>query len=206
MHFINALILAITFLATTAHATLYATTPVAATVWDARQDQTVTWKGNSTAPPLELMGKVAISLWTGGVQQQTFLQCLTCGRYVAGQQKKSVVTFNTTLGPSGPYYFLRFSADALQNDIFSARFTLTHMTGSFNATVQAQLNSLNAKSLTPTSSAARTSSVSASIAINAVVPSASASASASSGSAPLCLSTLLGSVAALTLAVCWSAL
>jgi hypothetical protein len=74
---------------------------------------------DGTRPPLNLTGKVTISLWTGGVQQQvraatadntsklkpdqSFLASLTENQFVNPTREKATVQFPRDAGPDGQY-------------------------------------------------------------------------------------------------------
>ncbi|KZT60030.1 hypothetical protein CALCODRAFT_493023 [Calocera cornea HHB12733] len=75
-------------------------------------------------------------------------------------------TVDPTIGPDSSAYFIRFTSAAYHDpttptypyEQFSARFTMTGMTGTFNATVQSQINGATGAAALPTSSAAPPSS------------------------------------------------
>jgi len=180
------------------------TAPIQSTVWDARKAQTLEWIDDGKAPPLNLTGRVYISLWTGGIQQQTFLASLSGSRFVNPTRLNTTVQFPQDAGPNGQYYFLRFDApDSMSTSIFSGRFALTHMAGSFNSTVWAQLKTLDADTSASASSSLRATTSLAPSSASSAASSATSSPASSSDALPLPLSNLLVGGAAL-LALAWS--
>jgi hypothetical protein len=95
-------------------------------------------------------------------------------------------TVDPTVGESGRYYFIRFSSVSLKDGTnpylsFSAVFTLSGMTGTFNQTVKQQLQDVNTASTGPTSSggASSTSRAASQTVVSSTTRSSSASPSAS---------------------------
>jgi len=131
-------------LSTIVNAVLVPTAPIAATEWDARRAQVVEWIDDNQEPRLNDLANISIQLFTGSTFQQSFLQDLTGTRNIKGTRNSISVRFDQDLGPDGQYYFLRFRSDDLTEDVFSAKFTLDHMTGTFNSTIQAQLSASGA--------------------------------------------------------------
>jgi len=94
---------------------------------------------------------------------QTFLQPIAYPQAINVSQIQTVqFTVDPTIGPNSAEYFIRVSSTTLSNPnsptnpylSFSAKFTLSGMTGTFNSTVQQQIASASA---TPSSTAAGTS-------------------------------------------------
>jgi len=126
--------------------TLYVTQPVASTSVTAGQQGTVAWNDDGNQPILSAIGPCSIDLCTGGVTQQTCLQNISPSLDVS-QNAQVSYTPNASIGPNGAYYFIKFTSISLKDSTnpqfpftaFSAKFTLAGMTGTFNATVSAEL-------------------------------------------------------------------
>lgn len=130
-------------------ATLFTTAPVASTTWQAGQAQTVSWQESTdgAAPNLAAFGPSVISVYVGNAQQQTDLQ--TIGTSVDVSKNGSIsFTPDPKIGPNGDFYFIRYQSislkDATQPQFpalaFSAKFTLSGMTGTFSPAIQAQIS------------------------------------------------------------------
>lgn len=129
-------------------AELAVTRPIEGTTCQAGQPCTISWRDNRSGPSLEDQGDCQIALFTGGSQQQTFLQPIAFPTPINVAEQDSISFIpDPTVGENGDVYFIRFTSQDLRNPTaatqpylsFSARFTLTGMTGTFNATVQAQI-------------------------------------------------------------------
>lgn len=146
--------------ATPALAELSVTAPIASTKCTGGQTCQVSWNDNGRGVTLAQQGNMTIALYTGGAQQQTFLQPIAYPEAVNVSTTSAVVfTVDPTIGPNGADYFIRFSSTSLnQNNSanpylsFSAKFTLEGMSGTFNSSVQAQISSASSNSQTSTGS------------------------------------------------------
>lgn len=126
---------------------VFVTAPVATTTWNGGQKETVTWQDSGTPPTLQAFGPSLISIYVGNALQQTLLQSISTNTDVS---KASSVDFtvNPAIGPNGNNYFIRFESLGLKDATspqfpalaFSAKFTLAGMTGTFNSSVQAQID------------------------------------------------------------------
>jgi len=130
-------------------ATVFTTAPVASTTWQAGQPQTVSWQESTdgAAPNLTAFGPAIISVYVGNAQQQTDLQ--TIGTSVDVSKNGSIsFTPDPKIGSNGDFYFIRYQSislkDATQPQFpalaFSAKFTLSGMTGTFSPAIQAQIS------------------------------------------------------------------
>jgi hypothetical protein len=141
-------------------AVIFVTNPVATTTCIAGQPCTVAWQDDGKTPNLASIGPTQIFLSVGSAQQQTNL--MEIGAPGVDVSKVNTVTFTpaATLGSNGNFYFIRFQSVSLPDPAnpafkflgFSAKFTLSGMTGTFNATVQSQISALPASTVAPTSS------------------------------------------------------
>jgi len=128
-----------------AFATVFVTAPVASTIYSGgKPGATVSWMDDGNAPSLAVFGSATISIYVGNAIQQTSLQVLSNNTDVS---KASTITFtpDPTIGPNDADYFIRFeSINGRDNtstpfEAFSAKFTLNSMTGTFPASVQAEI-------------------------------------------------------------------
>jgi len=147
-------------------ATIFVTAPVASTTYEGGASALISWEDDGTAPSLSLIGACSVGIYAGNTQQQTLLQEIISSVNVATTASISF-TVDPTIGPDGSAYFIRFQSLAYMNpttpqypyEQFSARFTLADMTGTFNASVQAEIGgaaSATTGGLLPTPSAAAT--------------------------------------------------
>jgi len=134
-------------LAASALGNVFTTAPVASTVWTAGQQSTVSWQDDGTAPSLSDFGQCTIAIYVGNAQQQTPLQTIATNVDVS---TTSTVQFtpDPTVGASGNFYFIRFTSNNLKDatqtqfpaEAFSAKFTINGMTGTFNSSVQSEID------------------------------------------------------------------
>jgi len=127
-------------------ATVYVTEPVASTTYSGgKPGAVVSWTGSDKDPTLAVFGPAKISIYVGNAIQQTNLQVLSNSTDVS---KTSSITFtpDPTIGPSGSEYFIRIESISGRDststpfESFSAKFTLDSMTGTFPASVQAEIS------------------------------------------------------------------
>ncbi|KAF8958097.1 hypothetical protein BDZ97DRAFT_1706309 [Flammula alnicola] len=197
-------------LSSAALATVFVTAPVAATTYTAGQPAVVTWQDSGAAPTLAQFGPAKISIYAGNAQQQTLLQAINASIDVS---QVSTITFtpDPTIGPNSNEYFIRFESlslkDATQPQFpalaFSAKFTLSGMSGTFSAAVQSQING---QSTAPLASQTAASTVAAASTTPAATTAASLTtskkASSTGSSAPTATSAKSG---AMTVRAGWAA-
>ncbi|EIN14574.1 hypothetical protein PUNSTDRAFT_96536 [Punctularia strigosozonata HHB-11173 SS5] len=144
---ISSALLVLASLAPAALANVFITAPVGTTNWQAGQQQTITWQDDNSSPSLADFGDAKISIYTGNANQQTLLQAIATSVNVA-TTASVVFTPDATIGPNGDDYFIRIESLNLKDannsqfpaEAFSAKFTLSSMTGTFNASVQAEVD------------------------------------------------------------------
>jgi len=150
---------------TPAFAELAVTAPVGTTTCTGGQTCQVTWEDDHTGVTLAQQGNCTIALYTGGAQQQTFLQPIVFPGSVNVSTTSSVsFTVDPTVGPNGSNYFIRFSSTSLANPAstanpylsFSAKFALAGMTGTFNQTVLNQIAATSTAASAPVTTTATT--------------------------------------------------
>jgi hypothetical protein len=171
-------------LSASALANVFVTAPVSSTTFTGGKPCTVSWQDNGQQPTLQAFGPAMVAIYAGNSQQQTLLQTITPSVDVSTTQAV-VFTPDPSIGPNGDEYFVRFQSlslmDATQTQYpalaFSAKFTMAGMTGTFNASVQSEING---QSTAPIGGTAATS---ASASVAATTPSGMATSVTASGSA-----------------------
>jgi len=134
-------------LSASAFANIYITQPVGSTSWTGGQQSTVSWQDDGQQPSLSAFGPAMVSIYAGNSQQQTLLQTVTPSVDTSTTQT-IVFTPDPSIGPSTDEYFIRFQSLSLKDSTnpqypalaFSAKFSMTGMSGTFNASVQAQID------------------------------------------------------------------
>lgn len=133
--------------AASALANVFITSPTASSTFTAGQPATLAWQDDGKAPSLLAFGAALIGIYAGNANQQTLLQTISSSLDVS---TTSSVNFTPTagIGPNSNEYFIRMDSLSLKDanntknpaQAFSAKFTLTDMSGSFNSTLQAEIN------------------------------------------------------------------
>jgi len=174
-------------LSASAFATVFVTSPVASTTFAGGQQCTVSWQDDGSAPTLAAFGPAIVSIYAGNSQQQTLLQTITPSVDVS---KFSTIQFtpDPTIGPNDDQYFIRFQSISLKDATnpqypalaFSAKFTMSNMSGQFNASVQAQIDGQSTAPIGGTGAASTVAATNvATTAAKSTVSSSSASKTAS---------------------------
>lgn len=173
-------------LAASALANVYITSPTSSTTWTGGQQATVNWQDDGSSPSLASFGTAMFSIYVGNANQQTSLQLISSNISVANV---SSLTFtpSPTIGPDSNEYFIRVESlnlkDASQPQYpalaFSAKFSLTGMSGTFNSSLQAEIDGQSTAPIGGSTS----SSGSATPAAHAVTTTAAAATTASSAAA-----------------------
>jgi len=170
-------------------ATVFMTSPTASTTCSGGKQCTISWQDDGKAPTLAQFGLASIGIWVGSVQSQTEIQHIQDGVNVATTAAVQF-TVNPTIGPNSNVYFVRFTSAAATDpsnpsfplEAFSAKFTLNGMSGTFNSTLQAQINGASSNAVpSPTavaSSAASSPASTSKPASSAPTPSKSSTISA----------------------------
>jgi len=176
--------------ASAAFATVFVTAPVASTIDAAGQSAVVQWQDSGSAPSLSDFGPAKISIYAGNAQQQTLLQTLNSSVDVSQVSSINFIP-DPSIGPDSSEYFIRFESlslkDATQPQFpalaFSAKFTLTGMTGAFSAAVLSQISGQSTAPLASQSSPAGASTPAAATTTPSLTTATSKKAS-STGSTP----------------------
>lgn len=183
-------IFAVSFLAALAPqalATLYITAPVATTTCQAGQPCAVSWDDDGTQPTLSQIGACTVALYVGSQTTQIQLQAL--GNVDVSTQATASFVPDASVGGNSPLYFLRFTSTVLNEGAypwegFSAKFTLSGMTGTFNATEQSLMTAPTSAIGSSTPAASTTSSGSAPASTSTGIVTVTSTGSASSTAKP----------------------
>ncbi|KDQ09557.1 hypothetical protein BOTBODRAFT_36964 [Botryobasidium botryosum FD-172 SS1] len=131
---------------------IFITNPIGTSSCAANTPCNLAWKDDGIAPNLTAVGPCRIYVGIGGTTTQLKLQDITGSTAPAGidVSKNSNLTFtiDPTIGANSNAYFIRMESIALKDATnpanpylaFSAKFAVTGMTGTFNATEQALIN------------------------------------------------------------------
>jgi len=184
------LILSLAAVAPLAHATVYITSPVGSSSLPAGQPATINWQDDGTSPSLAQFGPASIGLFVGNQQQQTLMQPIATDIDVSKVSTQSW-TPDATVGPDSAVYFIRFTSNSFQDpnqpqfmaEAFSAKFALTGMTGTFNATIQAQISGAPAASSAASTAAASGGSTTRATSTGSTAPSSAKASTTASGAA-----------------------
>jgi hypothetical protein len=169
-------------------ANVFITSPVASTTFVGGQQATVSWQDDGSAPTLQSFGPAMVSIYAGNAQQQTLLQTISPNIDVS-QLSTIQFTPDPSIGPDGDQYFVRFQSLSLKDATnpqypalaFSAKFTMSGMSGQFNATVQSEIDGQSTAPIGGTASI--TSAAAATVAVTTVTKSSSSSSSAATSKA-----------------------
>jgi len=104
------------------------------------------WQDDGKTPNLTAFGAATVGLYVGSQSVQTELQAI--GNVDVSTVSTIAWTPDATVGPNYDSYFIRFTSVNLKDpnqtqfnaEAFSAKFTLSGMTGTFNSTVQAVIS------------------------------------------------------------------
>lgn len=126
---------------------IFTTSPVGTTTFTAGQQATVSWQDDSKAPALKDFGPAKVSIYAGNAIMQTQLQVIAPSVDVSTTSSIQF-TPDASIGPNSAEYFVRFESIALKDAAapqypalaFSAKFNMAGMSGTFNATVQSQID------------------------------------------------------------------
>jgi hypothetical protein len=134
-------------LASSAFAALFVTSPTDAIGFTAGQISNITWMDDGTEPSLSSFGLAKVSVYAGNSRDQTSLQSISDSVDVTNPL---FLTFtpDASIGPNAQQYFIRFESLALKDATdpsipalaFSHVFSLSGMTGTFNAAVQSEID------------------------------------------------------------------
>ncbi|KLO06740.1 hypothetical protein SCHPADRAFT_861029 [Schizopora paradoxa] len=141
---------AVLSLAAAASATVFITDPTASTTCSGGQVCQINWQDDGATPSLAQFGAAEVFLGIGNAQQQTMLQTISPSVNVSTTSAIQF-TVDPNAGGNSNDYFIRVQSIALKDASnpqfpalsFSAKFTLNNMKGSFNASVQSEIDGLS---------------------------------------------------------------
>ncbi|KAJ7925169.1 hypothetical protein B0H13DRAFT_1975336 [Mycena leptocephala] len=185
-------------LTSSAFAALAVTSPTESISFVGGQQANITWVDNGAEPSLASFGLAKVSVFTGNSNSQTSLQLIAENVDVTNPLFL-LFTPDPSIGPSATEYFIRFESNNLKDTAnpnipalaFSHVFTMSGMTGTFNATIQSEIDGQStapfggsaAASTTAATQAATTPKASTTAANKSAAPSSSASKSAKAAAA-----------------------
>jgi len=125
-----------------AHGAIYITGPVGSSKCTAGSSCPINWNDDGHQPSLAQIGMSTIGLYVGSVQIQYLLQSITT--LDVSKASNFPFTPQASVGANSDQYFIRFTSLNLTSttnqmypyEAFSSKFTLSGMTGQFNATLQ----------------------------------------------------------------------
>ncbi|WWD18639.1 hypothetical protein CI109_103092 [Kwoniella shandongensis] len=173
---------------------VYITSPVDSTAATGGQVIEVKWADDGKTPTVASVGPCSIDIYTGSVNNQIKLQNLAASVDVSKASSISA-TIDPSIGQDDSHYFVRFTSLNLKDaknpqypyEAFSAMFTISSMSGKFNATTLAAIDAaassnatLPVSGATADSSNSTTGTVKSSTATNGTKSSSSSSASSTS--------------------------
>jgi len=164
-------------------ATVFMTSPTVQTTCTGGQQCTISWNDDGKAPTAVTFGLASIGIFVGSVNSQTEIQRIQDGVNVATTAAVQF-TVDPSIGPNSNVYFVRFTSAAAKDpnnvaypaEAFSAKFTLNGMKGTFNSTIQAQIDGASSAPV-PSPSAPATSAAPPSQSTGAAKPTSSPSSS-----------------------------
>jgi len=123
----------------------YFTSPIGTTSCTGGQPCTVSWKDDGNVPLLAAYGDCTIGVYAGSQNEQSLMQAISPAN--AASTASVIFTVDPGMGENSNAYFIKMisttAADPTQPTYkataYSAMFTLTGMTGTFNQTVKSQV-------------------------------------------------------------------
>lgn len=133
-------------LISSAFATVFITEPTSGSTFNGGQTNTITWQDDGSSPSLADWGNASVSIYTGNANQQTLLQTVAASVNVSSTSSIQF-TAEASIGPNAKEYFIRIESLSLVDKnttfnqmSFSALFTMAGMTGTFNSSLEAEIN------------------------------------------------------------------
>ncbi|QRW13458.1 GPI-anchored small secreted protein [Ceratobasidium sp. AG-Ba] len=187
-------LLALAAVAPVALAGPFFTAPVAGTSCAAGQPCTISWNDDGKAPSLADYGDCTIGVYAGSAQQQSLMQAVSPAN--AASTGSVVFTPDPAMGENSNAYFIKMisvntpdpAMPQYKATAYSAMFTLTGMTGTFNQTVKDQIAGTAASSgaatgAPPATSAPATTPVTSSVIVTTKATASSTKSAAASSTA-----------------------
>jgi len=204
-------------LVSSAFATVFITNPTSSSTFNGGQNNTINWEDDGTSPSTAEWGNASVAIYTGNENEQTMLQMIAASVDVS---TTTSIQFQVdpSIGSNGLFYFIRMQSLTLVDNstsfhfnelAFSHLFTMADMTGTFNASVSAEIagqstapiggSSTGSSGSTATSASASTTGKVAAASTTSSSTTSATTAAASNGamgsSAPVWGSALFGIVA-----------
>ncbi|WRT67948.1 uncharacterized protein IL334_004922 [Kwoniella shivajii] len=169
---------------------VYITSPVGTTQATGGQVIEVKWADDGKTPTVASVGPCSVDIYTGSTNNQIKLQNLAASVDVSKTSSISA-TIDPSIGQDDSHYFVRFTSLSLKSETapqypyeaFSAMFSISSMTGSFNQTTLAAISASNSTTVSSSNGSSSNSSSSGSSASSKVTAGLAASASKSGSSA-----------------------
>lgn len=165
-------------------ANIFITEPIGTTSCTGGQVCNIAWKDDGNAPLSSQFGDTTVGLYVGSAQSQTLVQLF--GNLDPAVTIDTNPTITPSVGPNGNFYFIRFQSvaavDANNNPLvaFSAKFTLTGMTGTLTPAESSQISGSSSIGGSMPSIVANSTSTTSGSARQSTSTSSSSSSSASS--------------------------
>jgi hypothetical protein len=176
-------------LISSAVATVFITEPTSASTFNGGATNTITWQDDGNSPSLASWGNASVSIYTGNANQQTLLQTVVASINVSSTSTIQF-TADPSIGPNAAEYFIRIESLTLVNPnntfnqmSFSHLFTMANMTGSFDASISAEINGQSTAPIGGSTTGSTASSTAGSNANAAAASSTSSSATTSATTA-----------------------
>jgi len=181
-------------LSVSALANVFITDPTATSTINGGDKYTIKWMDDGKSPKLEDFGMAKISIYVGNAKQQTSLQL--AGNVDVSKEQSLEFTPDPSIGPNGSEYFIRVESVNLKDAAapqfpalaFSAKFTMSGMTGKFSDDILKQIAGQTTAPIGG-STASSTGAPSSATLTTSKVSSATSSAASKSGSASTAKST-----------------
>ncbi|KAF5343558.1 hypothetical protein D9758_012965 [Tetrapyrgos nigripes] len=150
----------VSLLTSGAFAAVYINSPTESIGMTGGQTAKISWIDQGSGPSLADFGDAKIGIYTGNSKQQILLQTIS-DRINVAKSSSLQFTPDAGIGPNGNNYFVRFDSLTLKDSAnpqspamaFSSRFTMSGMSGTFNASVQSLINGQSTAPIGGTSTA-----------------------------------------------------
>ncbi|KAF0517627.1 hypothetical protein F8M41_016893 [Gigaspora margarita] len=116
------------FLISVIYASIETLTPFKDVVWNGGDNEIIKWKENNNPPLLKDLKDVTIHLMAGGPDKQVEVGIIA--EHVKGTKLSLKLNVPKKLGPSGPFYFIKYTSPSNTSySDFSGFFTINGTTG-----------------------------------------------------------------------------
>ncbi|KAE9406517.1 hypothetical protein BT96DRAFT_220279 [Gymnopus androsaceus JB14] len=134
-------------LVSSAFATVFITNPTSSSTFNGGQNNSINWEDDGTSPSTAEWGNASVAIYTGNENEQTMLQLIAASVNVSATTSIQFQV-DPSIGSNGLFYFIRMQSLTLVDNstsfhfnelAFSHLFTMADMTGTFNASVSAEI-------------------------------------------------------------------